>query len=99
VTLRLTLSPKAEADLLEIWDYTVERWSVTQAESYLGGPDKTLRLLCDYTDIARLHEEFVPPLRLHPYRSHLVIFVATDTALEVIRVVHMRTNWAAVLSE
>jgi toxin ParE1/3/4 len=99
LTLRLVFRPKAEADLLEIWDYTVARWSVAQAEGYLGGLDQTLRLLCDHPDIARLHEEFTPPVRLHPYRSHLVIFMASEAALEVIRVVHMRTNWAAVLGD
>jgi toxin ParE1/3/4 len=99
LTLRLAFAPKAEADLLEIWDYTVARWSVAQAESYLAGLDQTLRLLSDYPDIARLHEEFAPPVRLHPYRSHLVIFVASEAVLEVIRVVHMRTNWAVVLGE
>jgi toxin ParE1/3/4 len=99
LTLRLVFTPKAEADLLEIWDNTVARWSEAQAERYLGGLDQTLRLLCDYPDIARLHDEFTPPVRLLPYRSHLVIFVATDSALDVIRVVHMRTNWAAVLGE
>ncbi|UJW76266.1 type II toxin-antitoxin system RelE/ParE family toxin [Rhizobium sp. SL42] len=31
-----SLRPSAEADLEEIWDYTAEIWSVTQAEHYVS---------------------------------------------------------------
>lgn len=29
------LSPRAQTDLNEIWDYTVDRWGFEQAESYI----------------------------------------------------------------
>jgi len=32
---RFTLSPRAQADLDEIWDYTVKHWGVDQAEFYV----------------------------------------------------------------
>jgi len=31
---RYILSPRAQADLDEIWDYTAERWGVDQAEIF-----------------------------------------------------------------
>jgi toxin ParE1/3/4 len=34
MTGRFTLSPRAQADLSDIWDYTVDRWGVDQAETY-----------------------------------------------------------------
>lgn len=95
----LTLRPRAEADLAEIWDYTAARWSVTQAETYLTGLQAALALLCAHPEIARLHHDFSPPVRLFPYRAHLVIFAADETALEVIRVVHMRSNWQGLVVE
>jgi toxin ParE1/3/4 len=33
-TVRLT--PAARHDLSSIWDYTAERWDVSQAETYIG---------------------------------------------------------------
>jgi toxin ParE1/3/4 len=99
VTLRLVFTPKAEADLASIWAFTAERWSATQAERYLTGLGDTLALFRAHPEIARRRTEFTPPVRLHPYRSHVVIFTADEEALEVIRVVHMRADWAAVLSE
>ena len=32
---RYLLSPAAQADLEQIWDYTRDRWGVDQAEEYL----------------------------------------------------------------
>jgi toxin ParE1/3/4 len=33
--MRYVLSPRAQADLEKIWDYTAERWSSAQAERYI----------------------------------------------------------------
>ena len=99
MTRRLRLRPRAESDLAEIWLYSVAQWSVSQADLYLSGLNDALTLLRNQPEIARRHGKKVPPVRLHTYRSHLVIFTADDTLLEVIRVVHARFNWQALLAE
>ena len=99
MTRRLRFRPQAEADVLAIWDFTAARWSAEQAEGYLTGLQDTLALLCEHPDIARLVHDLTPPARLHPYRSHLVIFIEDETMLEVIRIVHMRSNWRGVIAD
>ena len=32
---RYVLSPRAQADLSDIWDYTADRWGAAQAETYI----------------------------------------------------------------
>jgi toxin ParE1/3/4 len=96
LTRRLTFRPKAEADLAETWEFTVARWSVAQAERYLTGLNEALALLCAHPEIARLYD-FTAPMRLFPYRSHLVIFTSDELTLDVIRVPHMRSDWQVVL--
>ncbi|MCA0271220.1 MAG: type II toxin-antitoxin system RelE/ParE family toxin [Proteobacteria bacterium] len=98
MTRRLTFRPTAEADLADIWEHSAARWSVAQAERYLTGLDDALALLCAHPEIARLHD-FHPPARLFPYRSHLVVFTENEATLEVIRVMHMRSNWRVLLME
>lgn len=95
--LTLVLRPKAEADLDGIWSYTVDRWSADQARTYLEGLSDCLALLCAHPDIARLRNEFTPPVRLHPYRKHLLIYRIDGGYLDVIRIVHARSNWADIL--
>lgn len=99
MTRRLALSPRAEADLESLWYFTVREWTVAQAERYLAGLRDVFSLLADHPEIARLRTEIAPPVRLHPYRAHLVIFIATDTAVEILRVVHSRSDWAVLFED
>ena len=99
MTRRIVFSARADIDRDHIWDYTVERWSVAQAETYLTGLDRLLRLLADHPQIASERRNLEPPVRLHKCNSHLVIFTADEATLEVIRVVHSRSNWQALLAE
>lgn len=98
MTRQLILRPAAESDLSDIWDYTTERWSLTQARTYAAGMTDVLLLLCDQPEIAPLFSKLTLPVRVYRYRSHLVIFTADDALLEVIRVVHGRSNWVELFS-
>ena len=94
----LILRPLAQADLRVIWDHTAGHWGQSKAEEYLLGMGRLFTLLADHPEIARERRDFRPPIRLHPFQSHLVIFTASDAALEIIRVVHNRSNWAELLA-
>lgn len=96
---KLLLSPAAEQDLSDIWDYSAETWSTDQADEYLRGLEALLGLLSERPNIARERQEFDPPVRVHQYRSHLVIFEASDDRLHLIRVMHARQHWQAYLTE
>ena len=99
MTRRLILLPAAEADLSDIWEYTAERLSLKQAQVYASGMTQLLFLLCDQPEIAPLFGTITPPVRIHRFRSHLVIFTADGSTVEVIRVVHGRSNWAEALAQ
>ena len=93
------LSPKLlYHDLSGIWDYTAEMWSPDHPDAYLRLGDK-LDVLCSHPEIARERTEIDPPVRLHPYRSHLIIYRIEGDHLVIIRVVHSRQHWQALLSE
>lgn len=91
--------PKAETDLGDIWSYTVSAWSEAQAVNYLEGLDAAFTLLSDFPEISRLRSEFTPAVRIYTYRSHLVIYASDDASIEVIRILHTRSDWMALLSE
>lgn len=99
MTHGVTLRPAAEADLAEIWDYTVEAWSEEQAEVYLIGLGQAFDRLAQFPEMARLRMEFTPPVRIQPYQSHLIVYLAEGHQLDVIRVLHSRANWTALLAE
>ena len=97
MTLAILLSDKARADLVAIWQYTADNWGRVQARAYLSGLDGLLAMLADYPDVGRERREIRPPVRLHPYRSHLVIYRADGLDSDVLRVVHNRSDWRALL--
>ena len=53
--------------------------------------------LASFPDVGRERREITPPVRLHPYRAHLVVYRAETDQLLIIRVLHGRQNWPALL--
>ncbi|MEO0918750.1 MAG: type II toxin-antitoxin system RelE/ParE family toxin [Pseudomonadota bacterium] len=99
MTLGVVLRPRARSDLSDIWDYTATAWSPDQANTYLRALNRTFEVLADFPEIARLRTEFEPPVRIHRFRSHVIIYQSGPQVLDVIRVVHAKANWAGFLSE
>ena len=99
MTLRIALRPRALEDLSDIWDFTASAWSTDQADAYLRAMDKTFKTLAEFPELARLRTEFEPAVRVYTFRKHVIIYVASQTELDVIRVVHGRADWAIFLVE
>lgn len=97
--LRLELTPAARHDLDDIWDYSARTWSAAQAARYLRGLQALLQTLQDFPGLARERPEFTPPVRLHSYRRHLVVYRVDANALIVLRILHTRRNWQMLLAE
>ena len=91
--------PLAEADLADIWDYTEETWGQQQAVDYFADLDLMLKTIAEFPQMARLRTEFDPAVRMLPFRKHLIIYQSDDTLLDVIRIIHNRSNWAQFLTD
>jgi toxin ParE1/3/4 len=72
-------------------------WSAGQAEAYLNDLGETLQILLAHPGIARERPEINPPVRLHPFRSHLIVYRIEPDHLAVIRILHTRQNWLELL--
>jgi toxin ParE1/3/4 len=94
------LSPAAQADLEQIWDYTAANWGAEQAVSYILG----IRAACESLASGRNHGTGIDDIRAG-YRkltvgSHLLFFRVTDTGLiNVVRVLHQKMDLAAHLPD
>lgn len=87
------LSPRAIADLEEIWLDTRETWSARQAERSVGEIVETIEALCESPSRARavdIREDYLK----HPAGSHMIYFRLEERALVVIRVLHQRRDVA-----
>lgn len=93
----LRLAPRAEADLEDIWLYGAAEWSSEQADRYIDGITAVLDLLCVMPELARERMEFIPPVRIHPSGSHLVIYRNVGDHLDVLRILSGRQDWRRLL--
>ena len=87
------LTPAAQSDLEAIWRFTANRWSVQQAEAYLTGLRDALDDLVSNPRMARERFELIPPVRVQPYGSHIIIYTIETDHLAIIRIRHSRENW------
>ena len=88
------LSRKAEEDLISIFLYGIDQWGLAQAERYHELLSKTFRFLAENPEAAHERTEITPPVRIHPVKSHLIVY-RHDAHGEVfiIRVRHGREDW------
>ena len=91
------LSPAALRDIDAIWNYTAQNWSVAQAETYIRGLTDDMDLLVQNPKLARESHLTHPPVRLYRSGSHLILYRIAAGWLEVLRIVHVRQNWADLL--
>jgi toxin ParE1/3/4 len=96
---QITIKDIAVTDLDAIYWHSIETWGRQSARAYLEALESLLNLLSEQPEIARERNELAPPVRLHPFRSHLVIFTANATELDILRVAHSRSNWQAELTQ
>lgn len=91
------LTPRAVEDLEEIWLYTADTWSITQADRYTDSFAQSFETILAMPEIARERGEFTPPVRIHPSGQHHVVYRIEGDHILVIRILGGRQDWAAIL--
>lgn len=87
------LSSAAEEDITSIAAFGIEAFGFDQARQYHDGFFALFDLLAANPHMARERLEIAPPVRVHPYRSHIVIYRMEGPDVLVIRVRHGHEDW------
>ena len=90
---RYVLSPRAKADIEEIWDYTSVRWGVEQAEAYIRQLQAGIEAATADPDIGRPCDEIKAGYRKHRVGSHVIFFRAVRNGIDIVRVLHARMDF------
>ncbi|MDR5736182.1 type II toxin-antitoxin system RelE/ParE family toxin [Caballeronia sp. LZ025] len=93
------LSPAAEVDLDEIWDYSIENWGERQAERYIRMIQDTIIGLADGTQLSHSAEHVRPNYRKVLVGSHVLFFKEDQQVVDVIRILHQRMDSSFHLNE
>jgi toxin ParE1/3/4 len=86
--LLYTISKNAVSDLEEIWLYTVEKWSVDQADRYYNLIFDEIHYICKNTNAGKPMEHARKGYRASKVKSHLIFYRIRNNTIEVIRILH-----------
>ena len=89
---------EADLELIEIYVFGAERFGVQQSEQYLEGLFQTFDLLAENPHLARERRELNPPMRLHPYGAHMIVYTIKGDDILIVRVLHGRQDWQTLFS-
>lgn len=86
------LTPAAQRDLSEIWDFTQERWDAGQAQKYIAEIRAALERIAADPGRGRSCDEIRPGYRRYSIGSHLVFYTVTADSVDVVRILHQRMD-------
>lgn len=90
---RYVLSPRAQADIEDIWFYTVKHWSVDQAERYLRLIQIEIGNLASDPLRGRACDEIRLGYRKSHAGAHVIFYRVEDRRIDVVRILHQRMDF------
>ncbi|MEZ5825479.1 MAG: type II toxin-antitoxin system RelE/ParE family toxin [Geminicoccaceae bacterium] len=88
------LSRKAEEDLLHVYLDGANRFGLEQADRYHDHLTGLFEMLSDNPRMARERHELSPPVRIHPGKAHIIVYIVDEQGdILILRVRHGRENW------
>jgi toxin ParE1/3/4 len=87
------LSNRAREDLREIWNYTADRWGVSQADSYIRGLHRAMQTVANDPDRARSCDHLRAGYRKYSAAAHVLFVRAIADGIEVVRILHQRMDF------
>jgi toxin ParE1/3/4 len=91
-TLPFVISKKAVSDLGEIWPYTVEKWSVEQADRYYNLIFDEINYIRKNSNTGKSMEHVRKGYRASKVKSHLIFYRVVNDTIQVIRILHGRMD-------
>ncbi|MGO1659488.1 MAG: type II toxin-antitoxin system RelE/ParE family toxin [Marinobacter sp.] len=85
---KLSVTPKAESDLIGIWVYTYEEWGVDQADKYLDQLDEGMKQLINHPSLGADYTHVFPGYRRLQVEHHAVFYQVLEPEVVVVRVLH-----------
>ncbi|TPN50833.1 MULTISPECIES: type II toxin-antitoxin system RelE/ParE family toxin [unclassified Mesorhizobium] len=86
-------SPKAKADLDQIWDHSLKEWGAERAEAYIRTIRSIINLIDQFPAMAKNAENIRPGLLKYAVGSHVLFLRIADRSIDVVRILHQRMDY------
>ncbi|MGH6872801.1 MAG: type II toxin-antitoxin system RelE/ParE family toxin [Rhizomicrobium sp.] len=93
MTAHYVISPAAQSDLDEIWDYTAGHWNAIQADRYVVDLDGAIEAAASGERSGRACDDIRPGYFRLLSGSHVVFCRMDGARLQVVRILHQRMDF------
>ena len=90
--------PRAELDLLDIWDYIADD-SMDRADEFLDRIEEKLQLLALNPGMGRKRDELLPRLQSFPIGNYVVFYREIKDGIDVIRILRGSRDVEAIFGQ
>lgn len=88
------LSEKAEEDVISIFVQGAAEFGLDQAGWYHAALERQFRFLEENPLVARERAEIAPPVRVHPFQAHIIVYILDPVGdVYILRVRHAHEDW------
>jgi toxin ParE1/3/4 len=95
---RYILSPLAEIDLEDIWVYTLQNWSLDQADKYQAELIAAIEALASGNKVGREASDIRGGYMKYAVGRHFLFYRLTGDDVDVIRILHRQMDVSAHLA-
>jgi len=99
MTLPYIISKKAVIDLEEIWLFTVDKWSIAQADRYYLLIIDEIDFICKNITCGKPMDNIRKGYWVTKVKSHLIFYRVVHDTVEIIRILHERMDTENRLDE
>jgi toxin ParE1/3/4 len=98
--MKYRISSKAQADLINIWKFTFDSWSIDQTDRYYNLIIDKIQEICEKPDIGRRYDDVRKNYWGVNVKSHIIFYkISEEEIIEVIRILHQRMDLQSRIKE
>ena len=90
--LNFEISKLGLEDLENIWEYTVEQWSIEQANKYYNEIFSEINKICVNIDFGKPIDEIKKGHRRANVKSHMILYKVKGTTIYIDRILHQKMD-------
>ncbi|MCF2948521.1 type II toxin-antitoxin system RelE/ParE family toxin [Paraglaciecola aquimarina] len=85
---KFNVTPRAKADLRDIWLYTVQTWNEMQADRYITSLFNRFQWLAERPQVGKHRADIEHGYYCFPQAQHLIFYIIRDKEIDIIGIPH-----------
>jgi toxin ParE1/3/4 len=91
--VKARLTGAAEEDVIRVYLESARLFGPLQADRYLEGLERAFDFIARHPMAARERQEISPPVRVHVHGAHIIVYLAEQGGVLILRVRHGAEDW------